>query len=88
MKGLEYKRILMRDGQGRYECGQLRCSVCSIFIFTNHVEGNLCPCCKTKLRTRPKGMKFKRKFRSRISSPLSNEKGIHNFSLSKIIHFY
>lgn len=75
LKTLEYKRILMCDGQGRYEYGQRRCSVCSIFIFTNYEKGNLCPCCKSKLRTSPRQMKFKRKFRSQMLSRYRNERG-------------
>jgi hypothetical protein len=71
----------MRNGHGRYESGQLRCSICSIFIFTNP-ERNVCPCCNTRLRTRPKGMKFKRKFRNRISIQSRDMGTIQNIVLA------
>ena len=36
---------------GRYGDGHKRCQVCNIFI---KWEGVRCPCCRYKLRTRPK----------------------------------
>ncbi|HEX2614866.1 MAG TPA: hypothetical protein VHL10_05185, partial [Nitrososphaera sp.] len=48
-------------GIGRYATGQKRCRSCSIFI---KCDGFLCPCCGSKLRTRPQGMKFKNKLRA------------------------
>jgi hypothetical protein len=39
---------------GRYIIGQKRCQICSIFI--NYDDGVYCPCCNSKLRTRPRGI--------------------------------
>ncbi|MGC2429222.1 MAG: hypothetical protein WA421_19480, partial [Nitrososphaeraceae archaeon] len=40
---------------GRYSIGQKRCQICDLFI---KFEGVLCPCCNSKLRTRPRGYCF------------------------------
>lgn len=41
---------------GRYASGQKRCQVCEIFL---NWEGIWCPCCGYRVRTRPRGQKFK-----------------------------
>ena len=38
----------------KYEYGQKRCSLCSIFMT---ISGARCPCCSALLRTNPKGGK-------------------------------
>lgn len=38
----------------RYEFGQKRCTLCSIFL---HVPQIRCPCCNAKLRTNPRNKK-------------------------------
>lgn len=38
----------------RYKIGQKWCSLCALFFFT---EENACPCCKTRLRTKPRSKK-------------------------------
>jgi len=43
---------------GRYEQGQKRCHECEIFI---KWEGLWCPCCGHLLRTKPRGIKLKRR---------------------------
>ena len=35
----------------KYEAGQKRCTCCGLFIT---FDGYRCPCCKTKLRTKPR----------------------------------
>ncbi|PWU79850.1 MAG: hypothetical protein DLM72_15255 [Candidatus Nitrosopolaris wilkensis] len=35
----------------RYSMGQKRCQICEIFLY---VEGLYCPCCKYRLRTKPR----------------------------------
>ena len=35
----------------RYDSGQKRCSLCDPFFVTPHF---LCPCCRTRLRSRPR----------------------------------
>ena len=59
--------VTTRYGQGRYDQGQRRCTTCEIFISAILGTANLCPCCRSKLRSRPRRMMFKNKFRSRIS---------------------
>ena len=38
----------------RYKMGQKRCSLCASFFITNE---NRCPCCKTRLRVKPRTKK-------------------------------
>ncbi len=45
----------------RYANGQKRCQMCDIFI---RWDGLYCPCCGYRLRTRPRGMKYRHKFRA------------------------
>jgi len=35
----------------RYKIGQKWCSLCALFFFTTEY---ICPCCKTKLRSKPR----------------------------------
>ena len=44
------------SGIGRYASGQRRCQICEIFI---KWEGNWCPCCGYRLRTKPRNLKYK-----------------------------
>jgi len=48
---------------GRYSEGQKRCQRCEIYLWW---DGIFCPCCNTRLRTKPRNMKFKAKYRSRV----------------------
>ena len=36
--------------KGKYCDGFMRCGICGIFM---HVEGNYCPCCRSRLGTKP-----------------------------------
>jgi hypothetical protein len=45
---------------GRYATGQKRCQVCEIFL---KWDGMWCPCCGYRVRTRPRGHKFKERLR-------------------------
>ncbi len=45
---------------GRYKNGQKRCQVCDLFIVWS---GLWCPCCGYKLRSKPRNLKYKIKFR-------------------------
>lgn len=53
---LRYKAKRSEDGR-RYSDGQKRCQKCEIFI---NWEGPICPCCNFKLRTVPRGSKWRR----------------------------
>ena len=44
-------RVVTPITRPRYECGQKFCSICEVFFETESLR---CPCCKTKLRTRPR----------------------------------
>jgi hypothetical protein len=50
-------------GIGRYVSGQKRCQICQIFI---KWDGFWCPCCGYRLRTRPRNLRFRIKFRNEI----------------------
>ena len=38
-------------GNLRYKIGQKWCSLCALFFLTDEV---MCPCCKTRLRSKPR----------------------------------
>ena len=61
-------KVSTRDGKGRYDQDQRWCGVCEFFIHMVAKTSNSCPCCGSKLRSRPRSMKFKKKFRNRISN--------------------
>ena len=46
---------------GRYSTGQRRCHECDIFM---NWDGIWCPCCGHRLRTKPRNLKCKAKFRA------------------------
>ena len=45
-------------GEGRYASGQSRCSMCVIYI---NYAGIFCPCCGSRLRKKPRSLKYKTK---------------------------
>jgi hypothetical protein len=47
-------------GSGRYAIGQKRCQVCEVFINWDLLW---CPCCGSRLRIRPRNIKFKARLR-------------------------
>jgi uncharacterized paraquat-inducible protein A len=47
----------------RYDIGQKRCNMCDIFI---EWEGIMCPCCGSKLRTRPRNTRHRIKLMQQI----------------------
>ena len=52
-----------RIGDGhRYLNGQKRCQECEVFVLW---DGIRCPCCNGRLRSKPKGSKFKKAFYAR-----------------------
>ena len=52
-------------GSGRYASGQKRCQICEIFM---KWDGLWCPCCGYRLRTKPRNLKYKAKFRTKNKS--------------------
>lgn len=46
-------------GIGRYASGQKRCNGCEIYIYWN---GIFCPCCSSRLRTKPRSLVYKEKY--------------------------
>ena len=53
---MQHKAIKPKDGIGRYSMGQKRCNTCEVFLYWSGIK---CPCCKTRLRVKPKSSKFK-----------------------------
>ena len=47
---------------GRYSTGQKRCQMCEIFL---KWDGLWCPCCSYRLRSKPRNLKYKVKWRAR-----------------------
>lgn len=54
------------DGRGRYEAGQRRCNTCGVFFDTATMH---CPCCGTKLRTKPRSKAGKERLATINSRP-------------------
>ena len=52
---LQYKAVKVSHSK-RYENGQVRCQVCDIFMT---YSGLFCPCCGTRVRTKPRNAKYK-----------------------------
>lgn len=50
-------------GVGRYISGQKRCQICEVFV---NWSGLWCPCCRQRLRLKPRLMKFKTKIQSNL----------------------
>jgi len=57
---IRYKVTNHNPSTTRYAVGQKRCNACSIFI---EYDGKNCPCCGTRLRTRPRGTKGREQLR-------------------------
>ena len=55
-----YKALKPTKGRGRYVIGQKRCQICGIYL---NWKGLWCPCCGSRLRTKPRNRIFKLKFR-------------------------
>jgi len=60
-------------GIGRYASGQKRCNPCEIYIWWN---GKNCPCCGVRLRTMPRSLKYKAKFRQAVSDGKTVQYGV------------
>lgn len=69
---INYKAPLLNALISKYLSGQKRCQFCDIFIVW---EGLWCPCCGTKLRTKPRSSKQKQRISAK--SQLSNTTLIH-----------
>lgn len=53
----------LNDHNSPYLSNHKRCQVCQIFL--NWIADSKCPCCKCKLRTRPRNSKLRVKFHKR-----------------------
>jgi len=62
-KGIECIKLKAKKpfNIGRYASGQKRCQICNLFII---YEGRFCPCCSTRLRQKPRGLKYKERLRA------------------------
>lgn len=52
---IKYKADKPTNNQRRYALGQKRCDICVIFLWW---DGNYCPCCKNKLRNKPRKKQY------------------------------
>ena len=52
-------------GAGHYTTEQKRCQICNIFI---QWEGLYCPCCGYRLRSKPRQLRHKEKFRAHMAA--------------------
>lgn len=50
-------------GIGRYASGQRRCQICEVYI---KWEGLWCPCCKYRLRSKPRNITYKERLRETV----------------------
>lgn len=48
---------------GRYAHGQKRCQCCDVYLI---YEGIFCPCCRGRLRTKPRNKVYKAKLRAKL----------------------
>jgi hypothetical protein len=65
-KGICKKFRAKKNGTAsRYGNGQKRCQICDIFI---KWDDSFCPCCKYRLRTKPRKQKYKIKLRDILYS--------------------
>ncbi len=57
-KGVCYKyKAIKPTGAGRYASGQKRCQICEIFLDVG--DKLWCPCCKYRIRGKPRNIKYK-----------------------------
>ena len=64
-----HKALRPADGSGRYSARQKRCVICEIFI---KWDGVWCPCCGSKLRSKPRNTADRR----RAAMDLSNASNV------------
>lgn len=75
-----YKAKKPADGSGRYSSGQKRCQECQIYILW---EGMSCPCCGMRLRTKPRNLKYKDKYKEAIKENGKVSAGVNYEELRK-----
>jgi hypothetical protein len=63
-------------GSGRYAIGQKRCQVCQVFIIWDLLW---CPCCGSRLRIRPRSIKFKTRLRIQKQKEIQEAKNNISF---------
>ena len=72
---IQYKATRPSTNNGsRYRNGQKRCQICEIFI---KWDGEWCPCCKYRIRSNPRNVKYKEKLRANVKE----DTGIERVSL-------
>lgn len=67
-------------GIGRYASGQKRCQECGVYMI---FEEKRCPCCSQTLRTRPRALRHKERYREQTGQELSFE---HTSWISKVYY--
>ncbi len=61
---IKYKALNTDVTLGRYNQGQKHCVHCNIYVY---YDGLFCPCCTTRLRTRPRNMNYKNKHLAKLN---------------------
>ncbi len=51
----DLKKVSSMPNNLRYKSGQKRCCLCDCYFYT---EDNTCPCCATRLRTKPRNKRI------------------------------
>lgn len=74
-----YKADKPKEG-GRYSSSQKRCQVCEIYI---NWEGLWCACCGMRLRTKPRNLKYKDKYKEAIKENGKVSAGVNYEELRK-----
>lgn len=56
----KHKPMEYTPSDGRYRNGQKRCQFCSVYMIWS---GIFCPCCGSRLRSKPRNKKYKEQLR-------------------------
>ena len=70
---VKYKATRPKRNASRYASGQKRCQVCDIFI---DYPSLFCPCCRYRMRTRPRSRIWYRKMLERLEKQKKKAKPI------------
>lgn len=58
-----YRAANSWDAKSHYISGHKRCQICQIFVES---EGLRCPCCRNRLRTKPRNKKYKDRYNNQV----------------------
>lgn len=95
-KGICHRYIVRLDpSKGRYQSGQKRCQVCSLYLIWSGIR---CPCCGTRLRNKARRPLAARKIKAKKEKAMRHPNGIkgkgiggwtsHTTTHSAKIHYF